>query len=189
MAGHPRVVSAILFSPRGGSSHGARAFSSALPAAGWSASLVAGSRSDCGPDQDARDFYAGIDDLHVVDFTPSLDARDPMFPDVDTPPMHPSFEDRPGAADRCFATLDDAAFERQVGAWSDALRAIEAAGADVLHLHHLTPIDAAAAAVAPSTPVVSHLHGTELLMLESSAQQLQRYFRSGRLEDRKESDR
>ena len=52
-------------------------------------------------------------------------------------------------------------------AWSDALRAIEAAGADVLHLHHLTPIDEAAARVAPQTPVVSHLHGTELMMLEA----------------------
>ncbi len=167
MAGRPRVVSAILFSPRGGSSHGARAFTAELPAAGWGASLVAGSRSDCGPEQDAHAFYAGLGDLRVVDFTAALDAPDPMAPAPGTAPMHPSFEDRPGAADRCFATLDDAAFDRQVRAWSDALRAIEAAGADVLHLHHLTPIHAAATLVAPSTPIVSHLHGTELLMLEA----------------------
>ena len=37
----------------------------------------------------------------------------------------------------------------------------------MLHLHHLTPINAAAARVAPDVPVVGHLHGTELLMLEA----------------------
>jgi glycosyltransferase involved in cell wall biosynthesis len=37
----------------------------------------------------------------------------------------------------------------------------------VLHLHHLTPIHGAAARVAPGVPVVGHLHGTELLMLEA----------------------
>ena len=41
-----------------------------------------------------------------------------------------------------------------------------AADADVLHLHHLTPLHEAAARVAPDVPVVGHLHGTELLMLE-----------------------
>ena len=39
----------------------------------------------------------------------------------------------------------------------------------MLHLHHLTPLNAAAAAVAPGVPVVAHLHGTELLMLEAIA--------------------
>src|SRR5918997_1843395 len=49
-------------------------------------------------------------------------------------------------------------------------RALDAAGAakaDVLHLHHLTPLNAAAAIAAPGVPVVGHLHGTELLMLEA----------------------
>jgi len=41
--------------------------------------------------------------------------------------------------------------------------------ADVLHLHHLTPLHAAAARVAPQAAVVGHLHGTELLMLEAIA--------------------
>ena len=38
--------------------------------------------------------------------------------------------------------------------------------ADALHLHHLTPIHEAASRVAPDVPVIGHLHGTELLMLE-----------------------
>jgi glycosyltransferase involved in cell wall biosynthesis len=37
----------------------------------------------------------------------------------------------------------------------------------VLHLHHLTPLHEAARRVAPGVPVVGHLHGTELLMLEA----------------------
>ena len=167
MAGRPRVVSAILFSPRGGSSHAARALIRRLPEDGWDATLVAGSRSDCGPEQDATAFYAGAIDLRVVDFTPALSAADPMDPPAGAAPMHPSYEDRPGARDRCFATLDDAALDRQVRAWSAALTAAGAAAAGVLHLHHLTPIDAAAARVAPGVPVVTHLHGTELLLLEA----------------------
>ncbi len=167
MTDHGTVVSAILFSPRGGSAHAARALGLRLPAEGWTTSLVAGSRCDAGPDQDARSFYAGLDDLHVVDFTAALQTPDPMAPGAGITPMHPSFEDRPLAPDRCFATLDAAALERQVRAWSEALRHAGAASADVLHLHHLTPLDAAAARVAPLTPVVSHLHGTELLMLEA----------------------
>lgn len=162
-----RVVSGILFSPRGGSAHAARALNARLPGEGWETSLVTGSRRDAGPAQDARAFYGEVDDLGVVDFTTALASPDPMSPPAGAAPMHPSFEDRPGAPDRVFAALDDAAFGRQVDAWSSALRAVDAAAADVLHLHHLTPIDAAAARVAPGVPVVTHLHGTELLMLEA----------------------
>jgi glycosyltransferase involved in cell wall biosynthesis len=96
--------------------------------------------------------------------TAALEAPDPMRAD---PPMHPSYEDRPGAPDRVFASLDDDEFERQVASWSRALRSAGAAEADILHLHHLTPIHEAAARVAPDVPIVGHLHGTELLMLEA----------------------
>ncbi len=167
MTDRRRVVSGILFSPRGGSAHAARALNARLPREGWETSLVAGSRRDAGPAQDARAFYGELDDLSVVDFTAALAGADPMSPPPGIPPMHPSFEDRPGAPDRVFASLGDAAFERQVDAWSAALQDVDAATADVLHLHHLTPIDAAAARVAPGVPVVTHLHGTELLMLEA----------------------
>jgi glycosyltransferase involved in cell wall biosynthesis len=66
-----------------------------------------------------------------------------------------------------FAALDDASYERQVAGWCSALAGANAAGADVLHLHHLTPINEAAARIAPGVPVVGHVHGTELLMLEA----------------------
>jgi glycosyltransferase involved in cell wall biosynthesis len=148
-----RVISGLMFFPRGGSAHVARALAHELPATGWDVTIVSGSLAGYG---DAAAFYAGLD-VRTVDFGAG-DA-----------PMHPSFEDRPGAPDRVFAAVDDAAYERHVEAWARALEDAGAADADVLHLHHLTPLDEAAARVAPDVPVVGHLHGTELLMLERIA--------------------
>ena len=64
--------------------------------------------------------------------------------------------------------LDDDAYERQVRLGGRP-PAVGAARFDALHLHHLTPIHEAAARVAPAVPIVGHLHGTELLMLEAIA--------------------
>jgi glycosyltransferase involved in cell wall biosynthesis len=130
--------------------------------------LVAGSRSDLYGHGDARPFY-GDSNVHVVDFDPALGSDDPLAYEGSegTAPMHPSFEDRPGAPDRIFAALDNDAYERQVRAWSRELAAAGAAAADVLHLHHLTPLNEAAARVAPDVPIVGQLHGTEMLMLEA----------------------
>jgi glycosyltransferase involved in cell wall biosynthesis len=154
---------ALAFFPRGGSAHVARNLATTLPDAGWDVTVLSGSLTRAGLPGDARAFYRGLD-VRGVDMTRALEAPDPMWAD---PPMHPSYEDRPGADDRIFAELDDAAFEHQVGAWARALQSVGAAHADVLHLHHLTPINEAAARVAPEVPVVGHLHGTELLMLEA----------------------
>ncbi len=155
----------LLFFPRGGSAQVARAFAQALPATGWEVTLVSGSLSLPDGQGDAHTFYAGLD-LRAVDFTPALAAPDPLRAD---PPLSPSYEDRPGAPDRVFAGLDDATYEHQVAAWANVLRAAGAAEADILHLHHLTPLYAAARLVAPDVPIVGHLHGTELLMLEAIA--------------------
>src|SRR3954453_2992338 len=165
---HRKVVSASLFFPRGGSAHVIRALATHLPDHDWDVTVVSGSVHEAGPHGDARRFYAGLD-LVDVDFTAALRAPHPTAPPGAEPPMPPSFEDRPAAADRVFASIDDHHFERQVEAWSDALERAGASSADVLHLHHLTPLNAAAARVAPGVPVVGHLHGTELLMLERIA--------------------
>jgi glycosyltransferase involved in cell wall biosynthesis len=142
-----------MFFPRGGSAHVARALAHELPRHGWDVTLVAGSRSGHG---DARRFYEGLD-VHPVDF----DAGDA--------PMHPSYEDRPDAPDGIFAAIDDRAFAEHTAAWARALDDAGAAEHDVLHLHHLTPLHEAAARVAPGVPLITHLHGTELLMLEAIA--------------------
>jgi glycosyltransferase involved in cell wall biosynthesis len=165
-----RMLTGVMFSPRGGSAHVTRALLGRLGTLGWSVRLVAGSRSDLGGDADSRLFYDGLD-LFSVDFSRALTEPDPVNPaDPEIFPMHPSFEQRPDAPDRVFASLDDLEFQRQVRVWSTELDRAGAAEADVLYLHHLTPLNEAAAQVAPDVPVVGHLHGTELLMLEQIEQ-------------------
>src|SRR4051812_37320758 len=112
-----RVLMGLLFFPRGGSSHVAQNLAQALPGAGWEVRVVSGSVSQPGRPGDAREFYAGLD-VEPVDMPGALGAADPMLAD---PPLHPSYEDRPGAPDRVMCALDDAAFEHQVAAWSAAL--------------------------------------------------------------------
>jgi glycosyltransferase involved in cell wall biosynthesis len=164
----PHVLTAIQFSPRGGSAHAARALARGLRDQGFGVTLVAGSRRDQGVHGDARAFYG---DVHAVDFDAALATDHPQryAGEGGSAPLHPSFEDRAGAPDRVFAVLDDAEYGLQVDAWSRALERAGAQRADVLHLHHLTPINEAAARVAPNVPVVGQLHGTELLMLERIA--------------------
>jgi glycosyltransferase involved in cell wall biosynthesis len=142
-----------MFSPRGGSAQVARAIAGELPAHGWDVTLVSGSGSGL---SDADSFFEGLD-VRAVDFERG-DA-----------PMHPSYEDRADAPDRCFALIDDDEYEEHVAAWSRAFDDAGAADADVLQLNHLTPMNEAAARIAPGVPVVGHLHGTELLMLERIA--------------------
>jgi glycosyltransferase involved in cell wall biosynthesis len=153
-----RVVMGLQFFPRGGSAHVAAYLAGALPR--FDVTIVSGSVAGLG---DARHFYRGLD-VRPVDMTAAMRAPDPMLAD---PPLHGSFEDRPGAPDRVFCAIDDATYEHHVAAWSAALSA--AGPADLLHLHHLTPLNAAAGRAAPGVPVVGHLHGTELLMLEEAA--------------------
>lgn len=140
-----------MFFPRGGSAIVMRALARRLPAHGWDTCLIAGSLPGHG---DAERFYSGVERVHPVVFEPHGDV-----------PLHPSFE-----GDSAFASLDDAAFERHVVAWSGHFAAAGAADKDVLHLHHLTPLNEVARRIAPGIPVVAHLHGTELLMLERIAQ-------------------
>jgi glycosyltransferase involved in cell wall biosynthesis len=156
-----------MFSPRGGSAHVTRAFARALREQGFEVTLLAGSNGD-GVEGDARAFYG---DVRPVDFGPALRSDTPVefAGPPGTAPLHPSFEERPDAPDPVFASLHETVFERHVRAWARELERAGAADADVLHLHHLTPLNEAAARVAPGVPVVGHLHGTELLMLEQIA--------------------
>jgi glycosyltransferase involved in cell wall biosynthesis len=162
-----RVVMGIIFYPRGGSAHTTRGLARALTGQGWDVTLISGSVSSPDGKQDspgdARAFFRGVD-VRPVDFTAALSAADPLRAD---PPLHPSYEDRPGAPDRVFASVDDATYEHLVSAWMAALRDAGAERADVLHLHHLTPLNEAAHRLAPHVPVLGHIHGTELLMLEA----------------------
>src|SRR5436190_2202310 len=92
----------------------------------------------------------------------ALALDDPLAAAV---PFQPSYEDRPGSADRVFAMVDDAAYERLVAAWTGALAGAGAARAELLHLHHLTPAHEAALRAFPWVPIIGQLHGTELAFL------------------------
>jgi len=153
---------ALMFFPRGGSAQVARYMARALPRAGWEVTLVSGSLGAEGEESNARTFFADAPELHPVDYTEALDAPDPLLAD---PPFHPSFEDRPGAPDRIFAGVDEETYEHLVSAWERELAAAGAGDADVIHLHHLTPMNEAAERAFPDVPRIGHLHGTELLML------------------------
>ena len=154
----------LLFFPRGGSAQVARYVARALPGAGWDVTLVAGSLGDESEASNATVFFKGVEDLRSVDYTAARDAPDPLACD---PPFQPSFEDRDDAPDRVFAAVPDEAYERLVSTWEKVLGDAGAADADVLHLHHLTPMNEAAARSFPEVPVVGHLHGTEVLMLNA----------------------
>jgi glycosyltransferase involved in cell wall biosynthesis len=156
---------ALLFFPRGGSAQVARYMARALPRAGWDVTLLAGSLGAPGDATHAQTFFSGTD-VHALDYTGAREAADPLAAD---PPFHPSYEDRPGAPDRVFARVDDAAYEHLVSVWERELREAGAGECDLLHLHHLTPINEAAVRAFPDVPVVGHLHGTEVLMLNEIA--------------------
>jgi glycosyltransferase involved in cell wall biosynthesis len=165
-----KLLMGIYFYPRGGSAHVCRAISRQLELHGFEVTVLSGSRSDLGEHALATSFYAGLD-LHPVDFTPALRSPDPLRFEgpAGTAPMHGSYEDRPEAQDPVLASLDDEAFELQVEAWMRELRLAGAAEADLLYLHHLSPLSEAAARAFPELPVLGHVHGTELLMLERIA--------------------
>lgn len=158
---------ALQFWPRGGSAQVVRYLVPEIVAAGWPVSLVTGSLGGPGADGYAPEFFAPLP-VTAVDYTPAMDAwqagGDPFSVPV---PLHPSFEDRAGAPDRVFASVDDDDFERQVAAWSEALVDGGLDTATVAHLHHLTPINEAVHRRRPDLPVIVSLHGTELNMLEA----------------------
>ena len=134
----------LLFYPRGGSAHVARnlAHGAAARRLGRDDPLRLASRSPAIPATRAR-FYRGPRRPPGRHDARAATRRDPLAAD---PPLHPSYEDRPGAPDRVFALLDDDDAEHQVAAWARALQSAGAADADVLHLHHLTPLYEAARA-------------------------------------------
>jgi glycosyltransferase involved in cell wall biosynthesis len=165
------MLMGLYFYPRGGSSHSARALARELGRNGVEVTLLTGSRSDLGEAALAASFYEGLD-LRAVDFTPALRSADPLRYSGGpwTAPMHGSYEDRPEAVDPVLAKLGDEELELQVGAWADAIERAAAGGVDLLYLHHLTPLNEATARVLPRVPVIGHVHGTELLMLEEIEQ-------------------
>jgi glycosyltransferase involved in cell wall biosynthesis len=156
----------LLFFPRGGSAQVARYLSIALADADWSVELVAGSLGAPGEDTHAPTFFDGVA-LQHLDYTAAVAAFDAGGSAVAAPvPMHPSYEDRADAPDVVFAAVPDDAADHLATVWEAPFAAAGAGDADVFHLHHLTPQHDAVSQRWPNTPVVAHLHGTEIKFLE-----------------------
>src|SRR5918999_2079943 len=156
-----RAVMGLLFFPRGGSAQVARYLARSLADDGWDVTVACGSLGRLAEQSNAETFYSGVH-VTALDYTPAASAPHPLAAD---PPFQPSYEDRAGAPDEVFGTVDENDYERLVVVWEEQLERAGAGDADVLHLHHLTPIHEAAARAFPDKPVIGHLHGTELLML------------------------
>lgn len=162
-----RVVMGLVFFPRGGSAQVTRYLAAALADAGRSVSLVTGSLGAPGEGTHAPTFFAGID-VHHLDYTAAVKEFEAGASAVAAPvPMHASFEDREHAPDVVLAAVDPALAEHQSSAWEPPFLAAGAGHADVFHLHHLTPQHDAVARCWPHVPVVAHLHGTEIKLIEA----------------------
>jgi glycosyltransferase involved in cell wall biosynthesis len=162
----------LFFYPRGGAARVARYLSRALQAAGRPVTLACGSLGERGALGNAETAFSGVDivaaryDDAVARWTRGEDPMDAPFP------MHPSFESRPGVPDRAFPWVSPAQGARMAAAWAALLAGSEAiVNARLLHLHHLTPLHDAAELALSELPVVTHLHGTELKMLDAIARQ------------------
>ncbi len=164
--GRGRVVMGLLFYPRGGSAYVVRYLSPALVRAGWSVSLAVGSLGGPGEETHAPTFFDGLD-VHALDFTDAVRVFEAGGDAIAAAqPMHPSYEDRAGVPDAIFSSVAPRLAEHLSGAWEAPLQAAGADRADVFHLHHLTPQLDAVRRRWPDVPLVVHLHGTELKLLE-----------------------
>ena len=157
------VAMTLAFYPRGGSAQVVRYLGRALRILGNDVTVCCGSLGPPGVASHAATFFDGLH-VQALDFTEAVawfeDGRDPMAAPV---PIHPSFEDRPGVPDRVFVSIDTDAYERQVATWQTLLK--ETGAPDIYHVHHLTHVNDAVHRV-DRRPVVAHLHGTELKMLD-----------------------
>jgi len=162
-----RAAMGLLFYPRGGSAQVVRYLAAALPNADWQASVYCGSLGASGEESNAATFFSGLD-VHALDYGPAIAAfergDDPLLAD---PPLHPSYEERAGAPDPVLAAVDPARLDAQVEAWTRLFDQGDADDCSLFHLHHLTPQHEAVARRWPDHPVVGHLHGTEMKMLDA----------------------
>jgi glycosyltransferase involved in cell wall biosynthesis len=157
----------LLFFPRGGSAYVVRYLSPALLRADYSVSLVVGSLGERGEPTHASTFFAGLD-VQFLDYTDAVRVFQAGGDAIAArSPMHPSYEDRVGVPDVVFASVPPELARHLSAAWEAPLRAAGADHADVLHLHHLTPQFDTARRCWPHIPLVAHLHGTELKLIEA----------------------
>ncbi|WP_034090730.1 glycosyltransferase [Streptacidiphilus albus] len=162
------VDTAIQFFPRGGSSIVVQYLNRELAARGARLVVACGSLGDAGQFSHAATFYQGLP-IAPFDYTPAADAYRNGRPSMDgqRAPFHPSFEDRgPTAPDRQATAVAPATFHHLVDAWHTHLSRHRSTHPDVLHLHHLSHLQEAAARAYRGIPRLTTLHGTDLKLLQ-----------------------
>ncbi len=164
-----KILMSLIFYPRGGSAQVARYLSRALIELGHEVHLITGTLRDGDPQHDANVFFKGIP-LTLVDYTDAWrgfeQGEDPLSDRWEVP-FHPSYEDKSGVPDRVLYKLTGAECEASLRCWTGVFQDVrERFQPDLLHLHHLTHAQVAAARLFPSVPKLTQLHGTELKMLE-----------------------
>jgi len=159
---------ALWFSPRGGSAQVARYLGQALQDHGVAVELAVGSLGPVGALGNAETFFGGRIPLAPMAYDQAVAdwhaGADPMDSAV---PLHPSYEFKPDVPDRVLTDVSAEQLAHAVRAWTRHLAAAPGfAQSDVLHIHHLGVLQLAARAAAPNAPIVTHVHGTELKLLE-----------------------
>lgn len=164
-----RIDSGSIFYPRGGSAQVIRYLLSELQHShGVENHLFAGSLGQEGSASFAPRFYDGIT-CHPADYSQSMaDAEAGRDPLVSVTPLCPAFQDRPGSPERLFCSVSPPLADNLIRFWTRHFQRHGLAAADVVHLHHLTPLHGAAARVRPAAPTVTTLHGPELMMLRGA---------------------
>ncbi len=164
-----KILMSLIFYPRGGSAQVARYLSRALIELGHEVRLITGTLHDGDSQHDANVFFGDIP-LALVDYTDAWrgfeQGEDPLSDKWEIP-FHPSYEDKTGVPDRVFYKLTAAEYAALLRCWTRVFEDVrENFQPDLLHLHHLTHAQVAAASVFPSVPKLTQLHGTEIKMLE-----------------------
>lgn len=162
-----RIGMALLFYPRGGSAQVAGYLGRALNARGREVTLASGSLGALAARNHAQTFFDG---LHVAPFSfdDAIAAYEQGQDPMDAPrPLHPSFEDRDGVPDRVFTAVSPAQIEHAIDSWAEHFLKSGFPECDVLHIHHASFLQLAARKAAPDVPIVTHLHGTDLKLVDA----------------------
>ena len=167
-----RVVMGLLFFPRGGAAYVVRYLSPALVRGCRPVSLAVGSLGGPGEQTNAPTFFDGLD-VHFLDYSDAARSFEAGGNAIAAPtPMHPSYEDRADVPDVVLASVDPSLVGHLSTVWEEPFRAAGADQAELFHLHHLTPQFDTARLHWPGVPVVVHLHGTELKLIEGIRQRV-----------------
>ncbi|MEX0992839.1 MAG: glycosyltransferase family 4 protein [Solirubrobacterales bacterium] len=161
-----QVAMGLLFYPRGGSAQVARYLSRTLDDLGWPVTLACGSLGTPGDRTHAATFFDGIR-VAAANYNAAMQTyRAGGDPIADPVPLHPSFEARENVPDRVFAAVSPELGDHLAFAWESLMADAWRDDPAVFHLHHLTPLHEAVERRWPQCAIVTHLHGTELKLLD-----------------------